>query len=99
MTAAGPRKRIVLGNKKLDGTLPEYVVTQGAAMPGTGVVQVNTTGLIMEVHLSGGTITSVSKNGVVIRSGAGAFSFTVGRGESWACAYSVAPTLIYSFRD
>lgn len=99
LTAAGPRKRIVLGNKKLDGTLPEYVVTQGAAMPGTGVVQVNTTGLIMEVHLSGGTITSVSKNGVVIRSGAGAFSFTVGRGESWACAYSVAPTLIYSFRD
>jgi len=95
----GLRKRMVRSNKRFDGVLPEYVTTSASAMPATGVVQSNNSGLTWTVCLSGGTMTSVSKNGTVILTSPATATFEVTPGETWACAYTVAPTLIYSYKD
>lgn len=95
----GLRKRMVRANKRFDGVLPEYITTSSSTMPATGVVQTNNSGLTWTVCLSGGTMNSVSKNGTVILTSPATAVFDVAPGETWACAYAVTPTLIYSYRD
>jgi len=95
----GLRKRMIRANKRFDGVLPEYVTTSVSTMPATGVVQTNNSGLTWTVCLSGGTMTSVSKNGTAILTSPATASFEVTPGETWACSYTVAPTLVYSYKD
>ena len=97
--AVGPRDRVVANNRQGNGTLPGYVQTVAATMPASGVAVANNNGMTMEVFLDGGTITSIAKNGVTFKTGTGSENFKVGRGETWSCVYTVAPTLRYSFGD
>ena len=98
-TVMGGGARMIRGNVVRSGALPEYVTTSSVSMPASAVETFNYTGLIANVNLRGGAMTQVTKNGTVILTGPGPFSFDVNPGESWSCSYSSAPVLVYSYRD
>ena len=60
------------------------------AVPGNGVAATNTTGSIVQVVISGGTLTAVVVNGVTVGTVAGTYLVPIG--GTISITYSVAPT-------
>lgn len=96
-SAAGYRR--YRNNRKRLGGLPEYCTTATQTMPASDTAETNHSGLTKQIFLSGGTMTSIKKNGATVLTGAGPFVFDVGPEETWACVYSVVPTLTVAYRD
>ena len=85
--AAGSVNRIIRSNRGVS-----YAGYVALAAPATDVVVTNTTGMAWDIHIHGGTVTVIQKNGQTI-TGMTAGYLTIGPGETFRITHSVAPTV------
>lgn len=82
----------VKNNRRASGASKlEYATTATVTAPTSGDVQTNNTPFTYELHIYGGTITVVNKNGAQIADGG--TSLIIAPGETWYVVYTVAPTI------
>ena len=84
---AGSKNRIVRGNVGAS-----YSGAAAFSLPASGVAWTNTAGTTSDIHIHGGAVTVVSKNGTNV-AGMTAGMVTLGPGETLAITYSAAPAV------
>lgn len=81
------------GNRQQGAVRPSYATTVGVTAPATGATQTNFGPYTEKYYVTGGTVTSVIKNGVTLFSATNC-QIEVHPGDTWAIVYSSAPTVV-----
>lgn len=85
--AAGSANRIIRNNR--GGQYSGYLALSA---PASNVVVTNTSGMLWEIHIHGGTVTAIQKNATTI-TGMISGHLTVGPGETFRITHSSAPSV------
>lgn len=83
----GSKDRIAYGNRKAN-----YAGNQAISVPASTVLTVNKSATTWLLHVHGGTVTAIAKNGTTI-TGMTSGSLRIAPGESFTLTYSAAPSL------
>lgn len=99
--ASGDRKRLLSGNKKFNGTLPEYLTTAAASISASGATVTNHTGATIIDHITNTSgITAIWKDGLQIGTSAPPLlTIKLEPGKSYRLDYTTPPTLVREFAD